>query len=94
MSVHVRIPTVLRKHTNGEAGVEVEGATIQELVQALDVKFPGLKEQILDEEDKLHRFINVYRNDEDIRYLDALKTRVEEGDTVSILPAVAGGDRE
>jgi sulfur-carrier protein len=93
MSVQVRIPTVLRKHTNGEAAVEVEGASIRELVEQIDQKFTGFKEQIVGDDGKLHRFINVYLNDEDVRYLGSLDTEVGSGDVVSILPAVAGGRR-
>jgi molybdopterin converting factor small subunit len=86
----VRIPTVLRKHTDGEAKVEAAGATVGEVFTALTSKHPGLAEQLLDG-DKVRGFINVYVEDEDIRYLDGLGSAVEDGDEVAIMPAVAGG---
>jgi molybdopterin converting factor small subunit len=91
MSIQVRIPTVLRKHTNGEKAVSGEGATLRELVADLDQRNEGLRAALLTEDGALHRFINVYVNDEDVRYLGGIDTPLSEGDTVSILPAVAGG---
>ena len=91
MTVQVKIPTVLRKHTEGEALVEASGATVRELIESVAGRFPEFKERVVSSDGQLHRFINVYANDEDIRYLDGLDTKVSEGDTVSILPAVAGG---
>ena len=91
MSVEVRIPPVLRKHTGGTAMVSTTGATVAEVIDSLDSLHPGLKAQITDPSGQLHRFINLYRNGEDIRYLSQLETSVKDGDVVAILPAVAGG---
>lgn len=91
MAVVVRIPTVFRKFTDGESTVELESGTIRDLVDQLEVKHPGIGEQLLTSEGELHRFVNVYVNDEDARYLDKLDTKVADGDTVSLLPSVAGG---
>ncbi|MGH2736040.1 MAG: MoaD family protein [Actinomycetota bacterium] len=91
MSVEVRIPTVFRKFTSGEAAVELEPGTVGDLIAQLDRRYPGFQTQVLSEGGELHRFVNVYVNDEDIRYLGRLEATLEPGDTVSILPAVAGG---
>ncbi len=91
MAVVVRIPTVFRKFTDGESLVMLESGTIRDLVQQLEAKHPGIGEQLLTSEGELHRFVNVYVNDEDARYLDKLDTKVADGDTVSLLPSVAGG---
>ncbi|HZB01736.1 MAG TPA: ubiquitin-like small modifier protein 1 [Actinomycetota bacterium] len=91
MSVQVKLPTILRKHAGGEPKVSAEGATLREVLQDLEAKYPGVTKNVLAEDGGLHRFINVYVNDEDVRYLGSLETQVDEGDTVSILPAVAGG---
>jgi molybdopterin synthase sulfur carrier subunit len=91
MSVEVKIPTVLRKHTNNEAVLQANGGTIRELIEDIAGKFPDFKEKVLAEGGELHRFINVYANDEDVRYLEGLDTNVADGDSVAILPAVAGG---
>ena len=91
MPVSVRIPTVFRKFTNNASVVEVEAGTISAIVDQLDGRYPGIKGQLLTEAGELHRFVNVYVNDEDARYLDKLDTKVSEGDTVSLLPSVAGG---
>ena len=93
MSIEVRIPTVLRKHTDGEKKVSGSGATLRELVTDLQSRNAGLAEAIVGADGNLHRFINVYVNDEDVRYLGGIETPLEDGDTVSILPAVAGGSR-
>jgi molybdopterin converting factor small subunit len=89
--VDVRIPTMLRAHTGGAATVTVEGSTVREVVDHLVAAHHALAGQIVTPDGGLHRFVNVYLNDDDIRYLDKLDTKVGEGDTVSILPAVAGG---
>jgi molybdopterin converting factor small subunit len=86
----VRIPTVLRKHTDGQAKVEADGTTVRELFDDLVSRHPGLSEQLLEDGD-VRGFINVYVEDEDIRYLDGLDTPVDEGAEVAIMPAVAGG---
>lgn len=91
MSVQVRIPTVLRKHTDGAAALEASGATIRELIDDVGGRYPEFKGQVVGADGQLHRFINVYANDEDVRYLDGMDTKVADGDVVSILPAVAGG---
>lgn len=93
MPVEVRIPTVFRKFTGNESVVSVEGSTIGELLEQIEARYPGFKEQLMSEDGQLHRFVNVYVNDEDARYLDKLDTEVSEGDTVSLLPSVAGGAR-
>jgi sulfur-carrier protein len=91
VAVEVRIPTVFRKFTGGESVVEVQAGTISDLIDQLETRYPGLKEQLLTEDGELHRFVNVYVNDEDARYLEKLDTKVAEGETVAILPSVAGG---
>lgn len=91
MAVDVRLPTLLRPHADGAASVAAEGATIGEVFAELTERYPGLRGQLTDRSGALHKFVNVYVNDDDIRYLDRLDTKVSEGDVVSILPAVAGG---
>ncbi|MFN2594717.1 MAG: ubiquitin-like small modifier protein 1 [Actinomycetota bacterium] len=91
MAIEVRIPTVFRKFTGNEPVVEVEAGTVLGLIDQLEQRYPGIKGQLLADDGQLHRFVNVYVNDEDARYLDKLNTRVNEGDTVSLLPSVAGG---
>ena len=91
MPVEVRIPTIFRKFTDGEAVAEVEPGTLAEVIDRLDADHPGIKQQILGDDGNLHRFVNVYVNDEDARYLGRLEAEVADGDTVSLLPSVAGG---
>jgi len=91
MSIEVRVPTILRKHTDGEQRVEGDGATLRELVEDLERRHPGLGAALVAEDGGLHRFIQTYVNDEDVRFLGGLETPLEDGDSVSILPAVAGG---
>jgi len=91
VSVEVRLPTLLRPAVNGSASVQIEGATIGDVLRALVSENPGLSSQVLTEDGTLHRFVNVYLNDDDVRYLDRLDTKVADGDVISILPAVAGG---
>ena len=91
MPVDVRIPTMLRSSTGGAATVEAEAGTVGEIVDSLVSRFPALGGQVVTEDGTLHKFVNVYVNDDDIRYLSKLDTKVAEGDTVSIIPAVAGG---
>jgi molybdopterin converting factor small subunit len=90
MSVKVHIPTPLRQHTEGKDAVEASGGTVQEVLGDLGRQFPGITTRLFDN-GQVRRFVNVYVNDEDIRYLDNLATAVKAGDTVSIIPAVAGG---
>jgi molybdopterin synthase sulfur carrier subunit len=91
MPVLVRIPTPLRSLTKGNAEIQARGDTIDSLVSDLDRQYPGLKERLLDESGELRRFINIYVNQEDIRFLQAKKTSLKDGDEVSIVPAIAGG---
>ncbi len=91
MAITVRIPTVLRAHAGGKSSVEAEGATVGEVLKDLASRYPGMSGQLLGEDGNLHRFVNVYVDDDDVRYLDKLYTTVREGQVVSILPAVAGG---
>ena len=93
MSVAVRLPTVLRAQAGGAAVIEVDGATIGEVLTTLVTAHPGLAGQFLGEDGSLNRFVNVYVNDDDVRYLQQLDTAVADGDEISILPAVAGGAR-
>jgi molybdopterin synthase sulfur carrier subunit len=90
MAVEVRIPTILRPYTSGEKLVTADGATLADVVAHLDQAYPGLGDRLLDEAG-LRRYINVYLNDEDVRFLGGLDTPVADGDSVTILPAVAGG---
>jgi molybdopterin synthase sulfur carrier subunit len=90
MAIRVHIPTPMRQHTDGQAVVEVSGASVQTALDALGQKHPGITQRIFDN-GQVRRFINVYLNDEDIRYLDSLATAVKDGDELSIIPAVAGG---
>lgn len=87
----VRIPAPLRKHTDGAAEVDVTGATLREVVEALESVHPGVRERLLDDDGRLRRFVNVFVADEDVRFLDGLDTAVGADDVVSIVPAVAGG---
>ena len=91
MAVTIKLPTILRKFAGNEARVSAEGATLAEVLKDLESRYPGITKNVISEDGGLHRFINVYVNDEDVRYLGALETPVTDGDTVSILPAVAGG---
>ena len=87
----VRIPTPLRKLTNGDDTVEVTAATIGEAFGELEARYPGIKERLLDEQGEVRRFVNVYVNEEDIRFLLSQKTALKDGDEISIIPAIAGG---
>jgi len=89
--VDVRLPTVLRSQAEGKSTVSVEGATIGDVLRDLVARYPGISGQVLNEDGTLHRFVNVYVNDDDVRYLTSLDTPVKDGDEVSLLPAVAGG---
>ena len=90
MSVSVSIPTILRTHTGGEKRVNATGDTLQAIIADLESNYSGITERIVDGE-KLHRFVNVYVNDEDVRFSGGLATEISDGDSVTILPAVAGG---
>jgi molybdopterin synthase sulfur carrier subunit len=91
MSVIVRIPTPLRKLTQNKPEVEVSGKNIESLIDNLETNYPGIKERIYDEANNIRRFVNIYLNDEDIRFLEGKSTAVKDGDEVSIIPAIAGG---
>lgn len=91
MPVNVLIPTPLRKLTENQDTVAIEAATVDEMVQGLEVKFPGFGQRLRDENGELRRFINIYVNDEDIRFLKGKETALKDGDNVSIVPAIAGG---
>jgi MoaD family protein len=91
MAIEVRIPTILRSYTGGAKTVEGAGDTIADLLNDLDAKHPGLKGRLITPEGGLHRFVNVYVNDEDVRFLGALDAKLNDGDSVTVLPAVAGG---
>lgn len=90
MAIKIQIPTPMRQHTDGSATVEVTAATVQAALDALGKKYPAISGRLF-ENGQMRRFINVYLNDEDIRYLDNLGTAVKDGDELSIIPAVAGG---
>ncbi|HEY3302497.1 MAG TPA: ubiquitin-like small modifier protein 1 [Candidatus Binatia bacterium] len=91
MSVRVRVPTPLRKFTDGADEVAAQGPNVRALVDDLEQKYPGIKERICDETGKIRRFVNVYVNGDDIRFLQNLETSLKEGDNISIVPAIAGG---
>ena len=91
MSVMVRIPTPLRRMTNGKDKVEVESANLNDLVEKLNGEFPGFKDRLVDEEGELRYFVNIYLNGEDVRFMDGLNTSTSSGDEISIVPAVPGG---
>jgi len=91
VSVELRLPTLLRPAADGQASVALEGATVGEILSQLVTSYPGLSDQVLTGDGSLHRFVNVYVNDDDVRYLDNLDTAVTSSDVISILPAVAGG---
>jgi MoaD family protein len=91
MTIAVRIPTILRNYTGGEKQVEANGSSLGSLIDDLDAKHPGLKGRLVTDDGALHRFVNVYVNDEDVRFTGALDTGLSDGDEVTILPAVAGG---
>jgi len=91
MSVRVRVPTPLRKYTQGADEVDAQGSNIKSLVDDLEKNYPGIKERICDESGKVRRFVNVYVNGDDIRFLQNLDTALKEGDNISIVPAIAGG---
>ena len=91
MSIMVRIPTPLRRVTNGQDKVSVEGSTVNEIILSLDAEFHGIRERICDDSGEIRNFVNVYVNGEDVRFLEGLNTATSAGDEISIVPAVAGG---
>ncbi|MER7244329.1 ubiquitin-like small modifier protein 1 [Kribbella sp. NPDC000426] len=91
MSVSVRVPTILRPYTQGVSEVSAEGSTLTEVLDSLDASYPGIKGRVLDDSGELRRFVNVYVDDDDVRFADGLQTTIKDGGQVSIIPAVAGG---
>ena len=91
MAVEVRIPTILRSYTGEQKAVSAEGATLAAVIDDLESRHAGIKGRLITDEGKLHRFVNVYVNDEDVRFLGSLETPLKDGDSVTVLPAVAGG---
>ena len=91
MSISVKIPTILRTYTGGSADVSVNGATLSDALADLDAQYPGIGARVLDDEGRLRRFVNVYVNDDDVRFLEDLATPTPAGASISIIPAVAGG---
>jgi molybdopterin converting factor small subunit len=89
--VEIRLPTILRQYAAGQATVSAQGSTLGEVVEDLVRQFPSLAGQVVTADGALHKFVNVYRNDDDVRYLDGLDTKVSDDDVISVLPAVAGG---
>jgi molybdopterin converting factor small subunit len=89
--VSVRVPTILRPYTQGASEVSAEGGTLTEVLDSLDASYPGIKGRVLDDSGELRRFVNVYVDDDDVRFADGLQTVVKDGGQVSIIPAVAGG---
>ena len=94
MSVIVKIPTPLRKLTADQDSVSADGASLSECITSLESSYPGLKERLYDESGEIRRFVNIYVNGEDVRFLQGLATPLKDGDEVSIVPAVAGGGRK
>jgi molybdopterin synthase sulfur carrier subunit len=91
MSLSVRIPTPLRKFTGDRTDIEADGAIVSEVIDNLEQRHPGIKDSLVDESGSLRRFVNVYVNEEDIRFLDGIDTQVKDGDSLTIVPAIAGG---
>ncbi len=91
MAIKVRIPTALRKLAEGQETIDVDGANVSEIIQNIKSAHPALGEQLVDENGKVRRFVNLFANDEDIRFLDGLDTQMNAGDELSIVPAIAGG---
>jgi molybdopterin synthase sulfur carrier subunit len=91
MSISVKVPTILRTYTGGTADVTVTGATLNDALADLDAQYPGIGARVLDDEGRLRRFVNVYVNDDDVRFLEDLQTPTPDGTSISIIPAVAGG---
>ncbi|MFI9462848.1 MoaD/ThiS family protein [Streptomyces xiamenensis] len=93
MAIEVRIPTILRTYTDGEKAVNGAGANLAELITDLESRHPGIEARLIDDKGELRRFVNIYLNDEDVRFLSGISTELGDGDQVTILPAVAGGAR-
>jgi MoaD family protein len=91
VSVSVRVPTILRPYTQGASEVSVDGSTLSEVLDSLDTSYPGIKSRVLDESGELRRFVNIYVDNDDVRFAEGLQTSIKDGGQVSIIPAVAGG---
>ena len=91
MATIVRIPTPLRRVTNGQDKVDAEGATLREIIESMESQFPGIKARICDDDGNLRNFVNVFVNGEDVRFMDGVDSSTSDGDEISIVPAVAGG---
>jgi molybdopterin converting factor small subunit len=91
MSVSVRIPTILRTYTGGESEVSAQGATLAEVLDDLEARYPGIRARVLDDQGAIRRFVNVYVGNDDVRFLEALETKTPAGAQISVIPAVAGG---
>ena len=91
MEVRVRVPTPLRKFTGGNAEIPAVGDSIKSVIENLEERHPGMRERLLDDKGDLRRFVNIYLNGDDIRFLDQLNSKVKDGDDISIVPAIAGG---
>jgi molybdopterin converting factor small subunit len=91
MAVEIKLPTVLRAAADGQPSVSVDGSTVGDVFATLVERYPGLRDNLLDAAGGMHKFVNVYKDDDDIRYLDGLDTKLADGDVLTILPAVAGG---
>ena len=91
MSIKVRIPTPLQKMTGGQAEVQIGAASVKDMIGQLEKNYPGIKDRICDESGKVRRFVNIYLNEEDIRFLSQEETKLKDGDEISIVPAIAGG---
>ena len=91
MAVEVRVPSMLQKFTDGEKRVQVDSASVGHLIGSLEASYPGIGNQLLEDDGEVRRFVNIYLNDEDIRFLDGMETALSDGDVLAILPALAGG---
>ena len=91
MAVRVHVTSVIQRVVGGQRQLDAEGATVIELIDDIEARYPGFREQLVDSDGRLHRFVNVYLNDEDVRFMQGAETALSEGDEVSILPALAGG---
>ena len=92
MAISVRVPTPLRRFTGGKDEVPAEGASFRAIIENLDTRHPGLRERLLDDKGEIRRFVNIYLNGDDVRFLDQLNSKVKDGDEISIVPAIAGGN--
>ena len=91
MAVRVRVPTLLRRFTGGEGEVPADGASIRQVIEDLEKRHAGIRERLLDDKGEIRRFVNIYLNGDDVRFLESLNSKVKDGDDISIVPAIAGG---